>query len=46
VVLQLTEPTRVRAPLSWRARSIGLGVEDVSGFVTAVAAEREAAAEG
>ena len=44
VVLGLTEPTPVRAPLSWRARSIGVGVEDVSGFITAVAAEREAAA--
>jgi len=42
VVLELTEPTSVRAPLSWQARSIGVGVEDVSGFITAVAAEREA----
>jgi hypothetical protein len=44
VVLDLTEQVRVRAPLSWRARSIGVGVEDVSGFITAGAAEREAAA--
>ncbi|MGE0025653.1 MAG: hypothetical protein AB7O78_01435 [Thermoleophilia bacterium] len=43
VVLQLTEPTSVRAPLGWKARSIGVGAEDVSGFITAVAAEREAA---
>lgn len=43
VVLDLTEQVKVRAPLSWRARSIGVGVEDVSGFITAVAAEREAA---
>jgi hypothetical protein len=42
VVLDLTEPTSVRAPLSWQARSIGVGVEDVNGFITAVAAEREA----
>jgi hypothetical protein len=42
VVLDLTEQVPVRAPLSWRARSIGVGVEDVSGFITAVAAEREA----
>jgi hypothetical protein len=42
VVLDLTEPTSVRAPLSWQARSIGVGVDDVSGFITAVAAEREA----
>jgi hypothetical protein len=44
VVLELTEPVPVRAPLSWKARSVGVGVEDVSGFITAVAAEREAAA--
>jgi hypothetical protein len=43
VVLDLTEQVGVRAPLSWRARSIGVGVEDVSGFITAVVAEREAA---
>jgi hypothetical protein len=46
VVLQLTEPTSVRAPLSWKARSIGVGPEDVSGFITAGAAEREAAGAG
>jgi len=44
VVLDLTEQTAVRAPLSWRARSVGVGVEDVNGFITAVAAEREAVA--
>jgi hypothetical protein len=44
VVLELTEPTAVRAPLKWMARSIGVGVEDVNGFITAVAAEREAVA--
>jgi hypothetical protein len=43
VVLELTEPTSVRAPLGWNARSVGVGVEDVNGFITAVAAEREAA---
>jgi hypothetical protein len=42
VVIDLTEQVQVRAPLSWMARSIGVGVEDVSGFITAVAAEREA----
>jgi hypothetical protein len=42
VVLDLTEQVPVRAPLSWRARSIGVGVEDVSGFIAAVAAAREA----
>jgi len=44
VVLELTEPTSVRAPLGWSARSIGVGVEDVNGFITAVAAERQAVA--
>ena len=44
VVLELTEPTSVRAPLGWNARSIGVGVEDVNGFITAVAAERQAVA--
>ena len=44
VVLDLTEQVPVRAPLSWRARSIGVGVEDVSAFISAVAAERQAAA--
>jgi hypothetical protein len=42
VVLDLTEQVPVRAPLSWRARSIGVGVEDVGAFISAVAAEREA----
>ena len=44
VVLELTEPTSVRAPLGWNARSVGVGVEDVNGFITAVAAERQAVA--
>ncbi len=42
VVIELTEPTSVRAPLGWKAGSIGIGAEDVNGFITAVAAEREA----
>ena len=40
VVLDLTEPVKVRAPLGWNARGIALGVEDVSGLITAVAEER------
>lgn len=44
VVIELTEPTSVRAPLGWKARSIGVGAEDVNGFITAVAAERAAVA--
>jgi hypothetical protein len=29
--------------LGWKANAIGVGPEDVNGFITAVAAEREAA---
>ena len=42
VVLELTEPVKVRAPLGWSARSVAVGVEDVNGLITAVAAERDA----
>lgn len=44
VVLDLTERVGVRAPLSWKASSVGVGAEDVNGFISAVAAEREAVA--
>jgi hypothetical protein len=46
VVLGLTDQVGVRAPLSWRASALGVGVEDVGGFISAVAAEREAATGG
>lgn len=39
-VLELTEPTRVRAPLGWSATRIAVGAEDVEGFVDAVARAR------
>jgi hypothetical protein len=39
-VLELTEPTDVRAPLKWSATRIGVGAEDLEGFVAAVARAR------
>jgi hypothetical protein len=44
VVLELTEPARVRAPLGWWARSIAIGAEDVHGLITAIAEERRSSA--
>jgi hypothetical protein len=39
-LVDLTAPTRVRAPLGWDATSLAIGVEDVDGFIAAVAAAR------
>lgn len=39
-VLELTEPTEVRAPLRWSATRIAVGAEDVEGFVAAIARAR------
>ncbi|MGD9697393.1 MAG: hypothetical protein AB7V42_17240 [Thermoleophilia bacterium] len=39
-VLELSEPVSVRAPFGWTASRIGVGVEDVEGFLAAVAAAR------
>jgi hypothetical protein len=39
-VLELTEPTEVRAPLKWSATRIAVGAEDVEGFVAAIARAR------
>jgi hypothetical protein len=43
VVLELTEPVTVRAPLGWNARSVAIGAEDVHGLITAIAQERHQA---
>lgn len=43
VVLGLTEPVKVRAPLGWNARSVAIGAEDVHGLITAIAQERRLA---
>ena len=39
-LVELTEPARVRAPLGWDATSLAIGVEDVDGFIAALAAAR------
>jgi hypothetical protein len=40
VVLELSEPVRVRTPLSWPADRIAIGVEDVEGFIAEIAQVR------
>lgn len=40
IVLELSRPLTVRAPMSWSARRIGIGVEDPEGFMAAVAEAR------
>ena len=39
-VLELTQPTEVRAPLKWSATRIAVGAEDVEGLVAAIARAR------
>lgn len=41
-VIDLVEPVRVRAPLSWRTSRIAVGAEDVPGLVDAIARARGA----
>ena len=43
-VIDLTEPTEVRAPLKWTASRLAIGVEDVDGFVAAIVGARGEAA--
>jgi hypothetical protein len=40
VVLDLSEPVRVRAPLPWRAHRIAIGAEDVEGLIAEIARVR------
>jgi hypothetical protein len=40
VVIELAEPVGLRAPLSWRAHRVGVGVEDPDGLMAAIAAAR------
>jgi hypothetical protein len=42
-VIELSEPIDVRAPLRWTTPRIVIGVEDVDGFIHAVAHARAAA---
>ncbi len=45
-LIELTEPIDARAPMRWRTRRVVVGVEDVDGFLRAIAREREAAPAG
>lgn len=40
VLLELAEPVRVRTPLSWPARRIAIGAEDVEGLIAEIARVR------
>lgn len=46
VLIELTGPLRVRAPLGWTARKIAIGAEDVEAMVAAVTAARRPSPEG
>lgn len=39
-VIELIEPIDVRAPMRWRTARVIIGVEDVTGFLDAIAKER------
>ncbi len=39
-VIELIEPIDVRAPMRWRTTRVIIGVEDVTGFLDAIARER------
>jgi hypothetical protein len=39
-LLELTEPTQMRAPLKWTADRVAIGAEDVEGFMAAIAEAR------
>ena len=43
VLVELTAPLRVRAPLGWTASSIAIGAEDVEGLIAAIVEARRAA---
>ena len=40
VLVELSGPLRIRAPLGWTARAIGIGAEDVDGLIEAIALAR------
>ena len=40
VLLELSEPVRARTPLSWPARRIAIGAEDVEGLIAEIARVR------
>lgn len=39
-LLVLAEPHKVRVPLPWRAERVAIAVEDIDGFLAALAAQR------
>ena len=39
-VIELVDPIDVRVPMKWRAARVIIGVEDVAGFLDAIAEER------
>ena len=39
-VIEMTKPIDVRAPMRWRTTRVIIGVEDVTGFLDAIARER------
>lgn len=43
VVLELSEPVAMRAPLRWSADKVAIGVEDPGGFMAAIAEARRGA---
>lgn len=40
VLIELSGPLRVRAPLGWTARTIAIGAEDVDGLIAAIVQAR------
>jgi len=44
VLVELSGPLRVRAPLGWTATSIAIGAEDVEGLIAAIVEARNSAA--
>ncbi len=40
VVIELSEPLRVRAPLGWTANSVAVGVEDPDALIAAISQAR------
>lgn len=43
VLIELSGPLRVRAPLGWTASSIAIGAEDVDGLIAAIVEARRSA---
>ena len=46
VLVELSSPVRVRAPLGWSTRSVAIGAEDIDGLIEAIAQARRPMAAG